>query len=82
MTLKNAKELMDHFYKFAVFSIDKRHLDLYKDGVYRTFCDKTYAIVQACICTNDSNRVWRQAQKYKFQLEDKLEEYYRNRETV
>lgn len=72
MTLNQAKELMKQFYDSAMFFITERERDLYEDGVMDRFLDKCDAIVTACIWTNSSDKVWRKAQEYKFELEDKL----------
>lgn len=76
MTLAVAKALMDDFYNVAVFSIEKKGRDLLEDQIWMTFSNKADAIVTACIYANKSDTVWRKAQKYKFELENRLMEKY------
>ena len=72
MGLRQAKEIMNNFYDTAVYRIEKRNRDLYLDGIFDEFSHKSDAIITACIYTNKSDNVWRNAQTYKFELESKL----------
>ena len=73
MTLKQAKEMVDRFYKEAVYRIEKCNRDLYDDHVLHSFVDKCSAISETLIWTENINSTKSsRLQDYYFEMQDKL----------
>lgn len=73
MTLKQAKEMVNRFYKEAVYRLEKCNRNLWDDHVLNTFVDKCDAIRETLLWTEALNSTKSERlQDYTFEMQDKL----------